>query len=96
MESPAEERMEAVMNINVMSGWGNLSWWTQQQQKKAAEAAQTEPVPTRCEFCIKPICEGDTYYIGYDSHKIFAMTCTDHRCKQWLKYKAIRRKPWTL
>jgi hypothetical protein len=74
--------------FNLMVGWYQLP----PAPVKPAEFKE----PERCEFCIKPICEGDTYHVGYDVHKIFAMTCDKYKCQQWLKYKVTRKKPWTL
>lgn len=77
------------MNTFNIKHWGQ-GWWAKQQVLKADKA---EPVPNKCVFCNAKIEEDDYYYLGYDRHMIYAETCDNRSCVQWLEWKVKRRKP---
>jgi len=79
------------INFNQTTPWGQ-GWWTQQQKKTAEAAAKKELIPDICDLCGTKIGEDDYYYLGFDSHMIYAATCTHRYCVQWLKWKVMRRK----
>lgn len=80
-----------MLNINLNTNWGT-NWWAIQQAKNAKELAAKALIPKICDFCAVKIEEDDYYYIGFDRHRIYAATCTQRRCVQWLNWKIKRRK----
>lgn len=70
--------------------WGN-NWWHQQQKKKEEAAIKAEE-PDICAFCGIELEEDDIYWIGFDSHMIYAEVCNHRYCRQWLQWKARRKK----
>jgi len=70
---------------------GMINWWTQQTNRNKAKREKWKP-PEKCTFCGKKIEDYDYFNVGYDRYKIYAETCDDIKCKQWLKWKARRKK----
>ena len=68
--------------------FGN-TWWN--QQVKNATPTEHRP-PEKCDFCAIKIESGDFYYGGYDANKIYAETCENIRCHQWLITKKRGKK----
>lgn len=73
-------------NIN-MYGF-NQNWWATPKKDEGYKA------PDKCTFCGVEIKDGDFFYAGVDSHKIYSETCDNLKCHTWLVQKIrIKKMP---
>ncbi len=72
--------------VNMYSG---AHFW---YQKPKTPVKPTYKAPEKCIFCGKKIEDRDYFYAGYDQHRIYAETCDDIKCHQWLENKIKVKK----